>query len=271
MRNKVLTTIDDYAEAKSFIAPINFIFGQTISEYDMSKANITVLRSLDDITDEEYQYLYNLPKDNREYEIGMKIRANKTVQDRIDYGIAYSKKKFLELNNINIQDILRIANDSFYIVSPYICKNLQFLGPNEQTIITFAHKHTYNVFLKLHGNLFFCNTLGEYYDIDVKGISDSQLPLHSKFLTFIAELCNDYINGGKTVAVRSFNEFYNNYINRKLELDYYREFKAGGGFRYNTKTTSYVFQSISEIPQNVKIDIGYNLNVLRTLYAYILA
>lgn len=270
MKSK-LDSIDMYASAKSFIAPINYIFGQTICEYDMSKANITVLKAFGRITKEEYDYLYNLPKDNREYEIGMKIRSDKKYQDYIDEGVAYSKKMFLELNHVDLQTILRIANDSFYIVSPYICTNLQFLGPDNETLITFSQKGSYNVFLKLHGNLFFCNTLGDYYDIDVKGIRDDQLPLHSKFLTFIAELCNDYIIGGKEIAIRNFNEFYDNYVKRKLEIEYYREFRSGGGFRYDCKGMTYFLQATPDENATDKIDISYNLNVLRTLYAYILS
>ncbi len=270
MKNK-METVDDFANAKTFIAPINYIFGQTISEYDMSKANITVLRAFDHITQEEYDYLYGLPKDSREYEIGMRIRVNNEIQKYIDDGISYSKKRFLEENNIDLNSILRIANDSFYIVSPYKCNNLQFLGPNNKTVITFSHKHTYNVFMKLHGNLFFCNTLGEYYDIDVKGISDAQLLLHEKFLTFIADISNDFLIGGKQIAIRNFNDFYNQYMNRELEIDYYREFRAGGGFRYNLGGNSYVLQTPPSNFGCYKIDISYNLNVLRTLYAYLLA
>ena len=269
MKNKIVT-LDDYASAKSFIAPINYIFGQTIAEYDISKANITVLKAFGRISPQEYDYLYNLPKDNREYEIGMKIRGDKIYQDYIDEGVAWSKKQFLELNNIDIQNILRIANDSFYIVSPYICTNLQFPGPDGETIISFSHKNTYNVFMKLHNTLFFCNTLGEYYNIDVKGIRDDQLPQHSKFITFIAETCNDFIIGGKNIAVRNFNEFYNRYINRELEIEYYREFRSGGGFRYNYGNVSYKFMA-PPVVSDQKIDIGYNLNILRTLYAYLLS
>lgn len=269
MKSK-METLDDFASAKTFIAPINYIFGQTISEYDMSKANITVLRAFSHITQEEYEYLYNLPKDAREYEVGMKIRGNNIFQKYIDDGIAYSKKRFLEENHVDLNNILRIANDSFYIVSPYKCNILEFLGPNEETVIRFSQKGTHNVFMKLHGNLVFINTLGDSYDIDVKGISDSQLQLHSAFLTFIAELSNDYLIGGKNIAIRNFNEFYNQYINKELDINYYREFRAGGGFRYNLGGYSYSMQ----IPPNsseYKIDISYNLNILRTLYAYILA
>jgi hypothetical protein len=126
--------------------------------------------------------------------------------------------------------------------------------------------------MKLHGNLFFCNTLGEWYDIDVKGISDEQLPLHSEFLTFIAEISNDYLNGGRDVAVRNFNGFFQDFVQRKLPIDFYREFRAGGGFRINCGSCSYVLQTppIDESDVN-KLDINYNLNVLRTLYAYLMA
>ena len=125
--------------------------------------------------------------------------------------------------------------------------------------------------LKVNNILFFFGPGDDSgYDISVIGINDNKLLLHSKFLSFLCDIINAYEYGGKTVAITTFNEFYNNYVSKQLPIDYYREFNALSGYRIHSTYESFLLNVID--PKYLdKIDINFNLNILRTIYSYLIA
>jgi hypothetical protein len=61
-------------ERTLYAAPYQYLINRNIQEYDISKANITILLDIGYITKDEYQYLYSLPKQQREVKVGLKMR-----------------------------------------------------------------------------------------------------------------------------------------------------------------------------------------------------
>ena len=70
-----MNSIEQLAEAMSYITPLNYISGRIV-EYDIASANINMLYKYNMIDINYYNYLKSLPKINREVEIGKLIRSD---------------------------------------------------------------------------------------------------------------------------------------------------------------------------------------------------
>jgi len=270
-KDKVPITVEEFAATKNYLAPSLFSFGFPISEYDISKANINILRSYQKITEEEYHKLLILPKMDREIEIGKRIIFDWTIQEIIDKGIAAAKYQFLTVNKIKLQNILRIANDAFYLIgnNPILTSNV--LPEGGTTPISFLYKKKFNIYMKLNSVLFFANDEGFEWDIDVIGIGNDKIEMHRDFISFLCSLSDQYIFSGKEMAIKYLNDFHQKYTTNQLEIGFYREFNATGCFRYNQKNNTYL--SLLPITGNNEqyLDRSYNLSLIRTIYAYLLA
>lgn len=270
-----MITLSDLANKHNYLSSIPFIFDSNIWEYDIAQANINTLRAFDRLSEEEYYRLSNSPKMEREIVIGNKIRKDKTIQEDIYKGITEAKFKLMDECKLTTDRILRIANDSVYIINPINISNTNYkeININGNHKVTFVLKGYYTFFMnfKVNNILFFFGPGDESgYDIDIIGINDNKLYRHNLFLGFLCELINAYQYGGKSAALVRFNEFYNDYVNRNLPIDYYREFNSASCYRINAQFESFLLESIDEKYLN-RLDIGFNLNILRTIYSYLVA
>lgn len=272
-----MITLSELASKHNYLTTIPFVFDSNLWEYDISQANINALRAFNRISEEEYIRLANSPKMEREIAIGNKIARDKTIQTDIYRAIGEAKYKFLEESNIDPNRVIRIANDAIYFLSPMNISNTNskdvFINGNNQMTFRMKGYFTFFMNLKSFNNiiLFFFGPGDQYgYDIEVIGINDDKLHLHSHFISFLINIINAYLNGGKISALYQFNNFYNDYVCRRLPVEYYREFNSNSKYRINSNYASYVIEYISQ--DNVdKIDINHNLNILRTIYSYLIA
>lgn len=272
MNSTNIKLIDDLAQRHNYLSEeIKFLFGRNIWEYDIRQANINALRALNRIDDNEYNLLSSIPKQLREVYIGKKILEDHSIQDSIYQGIYEAKFKFLKHNNIKLTEVLRIANDAIYVISP-IPKNKLVMYVNDFPI-TFVLKNQFTSYMSLYNNIlfFFKNNIVDY-NIDIKGIKDEKLYLHETFISFICKILEIYENAGKETALQIFNQFYESYIKGELPVEYYREFNNDSGFRVkmnNLLEETYIFNSPEGIPFS-SIDTNYNLSILRLIYSYLL-
>lgn len=269
--------IHPFSEKINYITDKRIIIDGNIIEYDISKANINVLKAYGLLSEQDYVSLMNSDKMTREIYIGNRIayESNKNKKSEsnecIKEGIRIAKDKLLTLNNIDPENIIRIANDAVYIDSIVPLKHTSFDILNNGNFITFNMKNVFSSFIKLKNKiLIFCRfDNDENIVVDVKGIDDELLPLHQKFLGFICEILFYLKRTDKNTTLKIFNEFYFNYINLKLEIDYYREFNSDSGIRIRALNKNYATLYLSEEYKN-RIDINYNLYILRELYNIIL-
>lgn len=238
-----------------------YISGRIV-EYDIKSANITMLRKYGKISDEYYNYLSRLPKLDREKEIGLLIRQDKSYFDTIQFGILEAKKQLAIQNNIQPESIVRVANDAVYINTPY---NLQYTKFND---VEFKEKSISNVYVKIGTNiLIFVSFIGDDIDIDIKGISKSHQTLHQNHMvSFIGNLIYMIERVSPVDALKMITDFYNNYVNLRLPVEYYREFN-GESF-YKIKGSNFHISNPTSLDQ---IDIGCNLLVLRELWSVVLS
>lgn len=257
----------ELANKRTYITDNLFIFSTNIWEYDIKQANINALLSMNRISVDEYNYLSKLPKQLREIEIGNRIKEDKSLQQDIYEAIDKAKLEFLSQNKIEPYNVIRIANDAIYCIAPYPVAFKDFYIGNH--LMSFVLKNHFTSFLKLCKLYLFFNNGEDGYDIDVKGIGDSKIYLHAPFLEFICDIINAKEKGAKDIAISKYMTFYENYINRQLPIEYYREFNSASIYKISSEYSSFSIIDGNNININY-IDISYNLNVLRQLYSYIL-
>lgn len=274
--------IDIYSliQKDNYLIPDKILLGKNIYEYDIRQANINMLYSYNMISEKEYYILSRIEKHQREIYIGESIRKeqraskdNKSAMDiMIKEGIKKSKVLLVQYNHIIPDKILRIARDAVYLVQDYPLTTTRFSINNNEKSIEFVLKNIFTSFINLNKTLIFLgvNSDGNFV-VDVKGIDDQYVPLHQKFLGFICDIVQSLEVADKQTTLRIFNEFYEDYVNLRLPIDYYREFNASSGFKIKG-LDQYRLLALNNSQRYLdKIDINYNLYLLRELYSIILS
>lgn len=260
--------MNDLWEKDNYRSCINFIIGNMIREYDITKANISVLRDANAITEDQYQYFLNCPKLEREIEIGKMRGANPELTSILKNGIANARKIFIEKNDIYNSDILAIRNDSIAIIGFKSIKTL-----NITSRVSFRLDGTYTSFYHLNNlDLFYLfDSVTQVENFDIKGMNDQAILLHKDYMIdFLSEVfCQTQIDGVRQ-SIRTIQSFYDQYINLSLPVGYYREFNSGSRYRLNKEfsnvSTLYLEDAIE--PDKKLLDISYNEKILRLLNQY---
>ena len=84
----------------------------------------------------------------REVEIGNRAREDKSLINIIKENIAYAKYEFVRINNIDPYRIIRIANDSLYIVTSIVPQ--QTIIPKGNYHMEFVCKNHFTTYMKLN-------------------------------------------------------------------------------------------------------------------------
>ena len=98
-----------------YTAPISFLIDRNIREYDISKANINILLYFKLINQKQYQYLYNLPRMERQIRVGI-MQKNTKIASALSNGLKQMRNLFCTQNNIQENEILSIRKDALYII-----------------------------------------------------------------------------------------------------------------------------------------------------------
>lgn len=232
-----------------------------IVEYDIRKANINALRSRNVIDQDTYDMLFSADKQYREVYIGKMIRENPKIYEEIQTGIVDAKRKFFSANGIRNDEVLSIKNDAVFVLSSRKMKT-------KFGLYEFATKGTYTFYFKSMKKQFFYR-----YDnhsgtdiVEVKGISEEKLLYHKDyFLKFLLDTFYNLQRSTIEETLNFCNQFYEEYVNRRLEIPYYRELNPDNIFRITRPNkTSYGLTDVD--PQYIDIiDINYNLRIIRDL------
>lgn len=249
---------------KNYTIGLPYIFNQYIREYDMSKANISVLAEKGVITRNSYLQLYNSDKMYRQIYIGKMIKMNPQNQEILDEGIIEYKQKFFESNGIYDNDIVSIKNDAVFVLN----KAPSIL--NFDHVISFIYKNTYTSFMKL-------NKLEIYYGdtrnsevIDVKGIKDYDLEnYHLDFLDIIINFFRFIQKDGAEYTLKYITRIIEDYVNLELPINTYRRFRSSNDYLLKGYTVAYGLPYLEDTIETKRcIDISYNFNLLRIMHTY---
>lgn len=250
----------------SYLVPdLNFLLSTYIREYDINKANISILRKYGYITESQYDKYDSMDKDHRNISIGLLIRDNKDMRDGLMKGFELSRKEFFEANEVEDHHVLGIKRDAIYLINK-VATNLEFNG------VVFGHENIYSSFYKAM-NLemyFYLDSINDISILDIKGIDNKKLinhePYMMDFLKYLFEVAET--SGLPSEQIMILNNFYKSYIKLELDPGYYREFNSNSMFKVVSETyKQYHLNSVGpeEIPY---LDITTNMYIMRTLNSY---
>lgn len=243
---------------------IDFIVGNTIREYDISKANISILRDKNIISDDQYFYYFNLPKQQREREIGILSISSEKIKNTIKQGIIDAKRSFIMNNHLEENDILAIKGDAIFVIGN------KTMNTQIGNYTKFRLSNEYTSFYKITPFIEIYYSYIPYKDIeifDAKGMEKS-LYLHQYYM--MDYLCSLFYIAqvfGVEEAIKSLNDFHDKYISRQLDIGYYRRFDSNSNYDIlpfpGQMDTTYFKANIWTDLESV--DISYNASILRTL------
>lgn len=253
----------------NFIADIPYLINTDVKYYDISKANISILYDKGLLTYDGYNRLFNLPKIQREIEVGIMMRDRPEIKEALKDGFVEARKMLFDTNSIEDKSVLSIKKDAVYVI------NRTLMNTHFGNVI-FALGGTYTSFYKLMDLEIYYNA--NYDNMDVKGINDNIIALHDNFFKEILSLIFTKAERQplpNTIAdIKYIIELY---TNMKLDQECYREFNRTSSFRFKNKYNvlddvhSLGVKNLSEeLSKNFEeyIDISYNYNILMQLYYY---
>ena len=243
----------------NYTANISYLTNALIYEYDISKANINILYTYNIINKETYDRLCNAPRMVRQKYVGYMQKDIKIV-NILQKGIIESKKQLFESNNIQDYEVLSIKNDAVYMVN-------RTLDITKFGLIEFKQKNVYTGFYRID-NLelyYYFNNIYKQEILDIKGIRDEYLKLHEPyFLQFLKDVFNTIQTRNIWHALRIVKAFSAKYIQRQLDVGFYRQFNSDSTFHITLNNSGFSIKNIEPVYMN-SIDISTNLHILSEL------
>lgn len=244
----------------NYTQDVSLLSSCDIYEYDIKKANISVLYNRGQISFSQYEYLYNQPNMSRKVLVGLMERENPNITREKQLGIEEAKKYLFESNNIEDYEIISIKNDAIFVTRE--------LTNTKYKNAEFTLRNHYNLFLRIFRLeiYYFWNPLTDEEKLDIKGIRDEVLEIQKDYMIdFFKEVLHTFLRYGAADTIVLLKKFYMEYINKTLDIRYYLDLATG---EYKLNTPSIVYNYTSNVPDvNLLpiIDISNNAAILREL------
>lgn len=258
--------MENLLKSSNYSPVVDYVFSNFIREYDIRKANISVLYSLGIISKDEYNFLFEADRMERQRTIGIMQLKDNTLAIKLADGIMDYKRKFFGTNGIKQKDVLSIKNDAVFLLNrvPSVTK----FGE----VVEFVCKNTYSSYIRLGQR----NKVEIYYGfnkingdevIDTKGLGLSKAFHKDYMLDFIGYILNTVESESIESAISILLNFYRDYVDLKLDIGYYREFNSYSKFLFKN---GYGVMALKNTPQNKQgLDIRYNIGILKDLYKHL--
>lgn len=241
-----------------YIAPYDYLINKEIKEYDMEKANISILREYNLITQKQYEIFKSYPRQKREITIGYLIRDNKIIREGLIEGFKEARKEFFTVNKLDIHNILYIDKDSITTIDTMIKKT------KLTKYINFRMKNQYSSFYRIFliDFLYYNDKRIEWYRL--KNTNENIKYKHKNgILDLLLNIFYMAQYSDIEEVIYLIKDLYIKYTHKQLPLKYYREFNTTSKFRINTEFNTYLVDNIENLDN---IDIGFNASLLQLLY-----
>ena len=261
----LLTSIHEKAR---YVAPYEWLVNHNIQEWDLEKANISILRSLDLISDEDYSRYYNMPRQEREVELGCLRRDNPKIEEGYQKGIKAVRQMFFDANSLEQENVLYIDNDSITTVHQWRDTRGSYIQGNLAPYINFRVKKRYTSFYRLFIIDFLYYSNGEIEEFRLKNVDDKKIrESHSGyFLDFILSCAFSAQTSPILDSIQMVQDTYANYSSKTLDLPYYRELNPRNQYKLIiTNFYTYYADMLSETDKEF-VDISYNANIILLFY-----
>jgi hypothetical protein len=251
-------------EKENYLTSEKYVSGR-ITEYDIKSCNINMLLKAGIIDEDYYNLLSNLPKQDREVEVGLLHIRMRQNQD-IDLSKIISEKcreyrqKLFEANDLQDNEIVRIAKDAVFVLRSYDLAHTEFDG------IIFRPKMVASAMMNVNKIQVYCwYNNQDQIEIEVKGLGQNSIFHQNGMLSFIANTMYMIDRVSVKDALLYTQSIYKDYVKLKLPLDYYGEFNSDASFliKYSNYATQFYNGPIEEL------NIDFNLNVIREVYGIV--
>lgn len=197
----------------------DYLIGKRIIEYDMKSANVNLCRYYKLLPENEIIKIENMNKYDRVVYVGKLQKNDREFAAKLSKAFKDMRKQFFIANGIEDSDILSIKKDAIFVIKKR-CRNTSFGN------VTFVEKNVYSSYHKLNGLEFYYS--GREDRLDIKGIDDNSLYLYQKFINILKRLFRYLERNQKEEFVRFVKDFSQNYKNKLLSYEYYKELKPRG-------------------------------------------
>lgn len=250
-------------QKSNYASRVEYIVDSTIREFDISKANISILRDANVLSETEYQYYLHCSRMERQVAIGKLQGSNPKVSEILKSGITNARKTFMELNSIDDSEVLYIRNDAIAIVGSRVIRNLIV-----SEHVSFRQSAQYTSFYKFKAIdfLYFYDPVTNIEKLDVKGLGEIGVELHKNFmLEFLSELFYCAQMEGIQNTIQLLQTVHQNYLKRELSIGYYRELNSGSRFKLSQSISMYSTVYMDQASEYYKqyLDISTNDSVFR--------
>lgn len=227
---------------------IPFIISNEIIEYDMVSAGLNLTKKYGLLDPDTISHLERLPKAMRNVQMGLIQKKDREYTKNLQEAFVQGRKLFFEANDLNVDNVLSIKKDAIYTMKT--CDVLEFDG------LEFSPKNAYTSYYYLNGYEFYYNREG----IDVKGIDDTKLELHSEYML---GAIYDYMylqeNNTRSRVIKYIRDLARHYKRKEMEIGYYRELNNESLFRLNIDVLDTEF-GVEYTDDKNSILINYNFN-----------
>ena len=224
-----------------------------IYEYDMSKANISILLSLGWITPELYNELYHLSdKKVREVRIGLMLRDNPEMNQALSDGFKEYRRRLFEANGIQDDEVISIKKDAVFVTRPLMYTKFDH--------VTFSCKNHYTMFYRLSNLEVWYGEDETGVNLDIKGIKDELLETYDcYFLNMLISIFVPMSHGDIKEALNRLKTAVRAYKSGTVPISAYRELNSG--FAYRIRGSRYRAMMLGDEYKS-SVDQSYNLMML---------
>ena len=158
-----------------YASKVEYIVDSTIREFDISKANISILRDANVLSENDYQYYLQCSRMERQIAIGKLQGSDPKISEILKSGITNARKIFMDSNSIDDSEVLYIRNDAIAIVGQRVIRNLTI-----SEHVSFRQSAQYTSFYKFKAIdfLYFYDPVTNTEVLDVKGLGETGVELH---------------------------------------------------------------------------------------------
>jgi len=231
-------TYSDLYKKVNYTTPVQMVQNRII-EYDIKSANISMLRQAGVVKSSTLDELEKLPKKDRQVLIGKMQKLDPKLKKVIARGIIQAKHDLFQANGIQDSEVLSIKNDALFIAG----RRLKYTKFGE---VEFRPKNTYSFYIKIEGIEFYYDSKNDI--VAVKGVNDSivEHPDHQEgMIRFFAKVMKFMVYDHRDALRRYLIEFSDDYKNKRLPVQYYREFGSANIYRTNMGIAEYSFNLVA--------------------------
>jgi len=227
-------TYSELFKRHQYLCPLPIVQNK-ITEYDIRSANTSALRQARKVKPSTLAAIEALPKHDREVAVGNMIRIDKSIQKTISREITHAKMELFRVNGVQDNEILSIKNDAVFIIG----RRLRYTKFGE---MEFKAKHTYALYLNIEKTEFYYDQRA--HSVTIKGIDDKVVehPDHQEgMITFLANVMRLLVFDRRDALRRYLIEFSNDYKEKKLPVQFYRELNRDNIYRTDMELSGYTF------------------------------